>query len=198
MLFSYIAKNSHHLGQSTEFFEGMARVVGSWPLAGSSFRRDGARVMEKYCARTILMALGKLMKVLYASDKTQEWLVRWVETSPGDYFKLALLKEFIEAVEVIDSEMGYLPYRTMVYAFQDNVIPLVCDVLMPFFYAMEEGVRVSELSQMQAHLNVTDAPTALNSGRVDISEQLEREIDQVLGLLGRIVEFNYNITYTEY
>ena len=43
----------------------------------------------------------------------------WLEHIPGDYFKLYLLKQFIDAIEVIDTEMGYLNYRTMVYAFQD-------------------------------------------------------------------------------
>lgn len=50
------------------------------------------------------------------------------------YFKLYILKSFVDAVEVIDYEMGYMKYRTMVYNFQDNIIPMICEVLMPYFY----------------------------------------------------------------
>jgi hypothetical protein len=42
------------------------------------------------------------------------------------YFKLLVLKTFIETIEIVDSEMGYMRYRTMVYSFQDNVIPMMC------------------------------------------------------------------------
>ena len=83
------------------------------------------------------------MKELFANETTQGALTHWLETLTSDYFKLYLLRHLIDAIEVIDTEMGYLRYRTMVYAFQDNVIPLICDMLMPYFYAMEEGVRMS-------------------------------------------------------
>jgi hypothetical protein len=53
---------------------------------------------------------------------------------PGSYFKLYLLRSLIEAIEIIDYEMGYMKYRCMIYHFQDNVIPFVCETLMPFFY----------------------------------------------------------------
>ena len=42
--------------------------------------------------------------------------------------------------------MGYIKYRTMVYAFQDTIIPLMFDTLMPFFYKVEESIKLSELS----------------------------------------------------
>ena len=49
---------------------------------------------------------------------------------PLNFFKIFVLKTFIE---VVDVDMGYMRFRTMVYAFQDYVIPMICDTLMPFF-----------------------------------------------------------------
>jgi hypothetical protein len=51
----------------------------------------------------------------------------------SNFFKLYLLKSFIDAVEVVDYDMGYIKYRTMVYSFQDSVIPTICETLMPYF-----------------------------------------------------------------
>jgi hypothetical protein len=40
----------------------------------------------------------------------------------------------------------------MVYRFQDQMMPLVCESLLPFFYSIEDTLRVSELAAMQAGL----------------------------------------------
>jgi hypothetical protein len=85
------------------------------------------------------------------------------------YFKLYILKSFVDAVEVIDYEMGYMKYRTMVYNFQDNIIPMVCEVLMPYFYNIEEGVQINELSFLQQHLQVNDLETETSSSNNQIS-----------------------------
>ena len=45
--------------------------------------------------------------------------------------------------KVVDYDMGYISYRLMVYNFQDNAIPMICDVLMPYFYGIEEGVQMT-------------------------------------------------------
>ena len=72
------------------------------------------------------------------------------------YFKMYLFRNFISTVETIDNEMGFMRFRTMVYNFQDNVIPMICDNLIPFFEKFEEGVKISELSQLQSKLDVND------------------------------------------
>jgi len=83
-------------------------------------------------------------------------MINYLQNLPSEYFKLYLFKSFIDAVETIDTEMGYLKYRTMIYSFQDAVIPLICDILMPYFNHMEDGVRVSDLSQQCGQLFVAD------------------------------------------
>lgn len=75
------------------------------------------------------------MKMLYENAETSSTLVKIIEDMPLNFFKILTLKTFVEAVEVVDSEMGYMRFRTMIYAFQDNVIPMICECLMPFFYA---------------------------------------------------------------
>ena len=74
---------------------------------------------------------------------------------PLNFFKIFVLKTFIEVVEVVDVDMGYMRFRTMVYAFQDNVIPMICDTLMPFFLNFEEGLRINDLTAtLQSKLEV--------------------------------------------
>lgn len=82
-------------------------------------------------------------------------LVGFLINLPSNFFKLYLFKAFVDAVEVVDYDMGYMRYRTMVYAFQDKVIPLICDTLLPYFYNIEECVQITEISILQEHLNVT-------------------------------------------
>lgn len=68
---------------------------------------------------------------------------------------------------------------------------------MPFFYAFEEGLRINELSVLQSRLEVNENAPALRS-EVSLSKEQEMQSEYVLMLLKKIVEFNYNITYTEY
>jgi hypothetical protein len=53
-------------------------------------------------------------------------LMATIEQLPLNFFKIYILKTFIEMVEIVDVEMGYMRFRTMVYAFQDKVIPVIC------------------------------------------------------------------------
>lgn len=93
-----------------------------------------------------------MMKGLYENGELSALLVGYIEHLRLGYFKIYILKCFIEAVEVIDTDMGYMRFRSMVYSFQDNVIPLICETLMPFFENFEEGVRISELELLQSKL----------------------------------------------
>ena len=52
--------------------------------------------------------------------------MQFIQQMKASHFKLYLLKSFVDAVEIIDYEMGYMKYRTMIYNFQDNIIPMIC------------------------------------------------------------------------
>ena len=71
------------------------------------------------------------------------------------YFKLLLLKNFIDAIEIIDTDMGYLKYRTMVYAFQD----------LPRRVRTRESVNNS--LEMQSTIQYWQHPRNLISGSLD-------------------------------
>lgn len=91
-------------------------------------------------------------------------------------------------------------FRTMVYNFQDNVIPMICENLIPFFEKFEEGVKISELSQLQSKLDVSDNHSGqqTSSEQLSLSKEQDMQSQLVLMLLKKIVEFNYNITYSQY
>lgn len=90
-----------------------------------------------------MTSLGIFLKILYQNIATSNELLNFLQNLQSKYFKLYLLKCFVDAVEVVDYDMGYISYRLMVYNFQDNAIPMICDVLMPYFYGIEEGVQMT-------------------------------------------------------
>ncbi len=104
-----------------------------------------------------MTSLGIFLKILYEDLTTSAELSQYLANLKSNFFKLYLLKSFIDAVEVVDYEMGYVKYRTMIYSFQDNVIPSICDTLMPYFYNIEEGVQISELSFLQGRIEIDDS-----------------------------------------
>ena len=103
------------------------------------------------------------MKILYEKKETSEELLEFLKGLPLNFLKVYILKTFIETVEVVDSEMGYMRFRTMVYSFQDNVIPVICEILMPFFYAFEEGLKINELSFLQSRMDVNENTHSTNN-----------------------------------
>jgi len=63
-----------------------------------NFLRPEAPLCQNYVTKTIMTALGVLMKILYENSETVNMLIKWVESLPLTYFKVYLLKNFIEAV----------------------------------------------------------------------------------------------------
>lgn len=43
---------------------------------------------------------------------------------------------FIEVVGQVDSFMGFINYRTMIYAFQEEVVPIIAESIIPHFLAI--------------------------------------------------------------
>jgi hypothetical protein len=43
----------------------------------------------------------------------------------------------------------------MVYTFQEFVIPLIMDSLLPYFHSVQEEIEINDLALMQSHLTVT-------------------------------------------
>jgi hypothetical protein len=47
-------------------------------------------------------------------------------------------------------------YRSMIYNFQDNIIPIITEELIPYFQGVEESIKINELSSLQASLSVSE------------------------------------------
>ena len=73
-----------------------------------------------------MTTLGIFLKISYENTATTQPILDFLIKLESKYMKLYLLKSFVDAVEVVDYEMGYMRYRMMVYSFQDNAIPMIC------------------------------------------------------------------------
>ena len=126
VLFSYLSKYPHQFGKSIHSVTDLVSCISSWQFTAFTFIRNNAPPFQKYVTRTIMTSLGIFLKILYEDCATSAELSIFLANLKSNFFKLYLLKAFIDAVEVVDYEMGYIKYRTMVYSFQDNVIPMIC------------------------------------------------------------------------
>lgn len=154
VVFSYLAKYPAKFGKSMENVTTLISRITSWQFTAFTFIRDNSPPFQKYVTRTIMTSLGVFLKILYEDLTTSSELSQYLANLKSNFFKLYLLKSFIDAIEVVDYEMGYVKYRAMVYSFQDNVIPNICDTLMPYFYNIEEGVQISELSFLHGKIEI--------------------------------------------
>lgn len=170
VLFSYLAKSPNFLLNNLQHFAVIIQTLRGWQFKGFNFHRPNSPVFPNYVTRTIMTAVGVFLKVLYESALTSKALMEYLKEMEADYFKLFMYKTFVEAIETVDVEMGYMRYRSMVYSFQDDVIPHICETLMPFFYRIEEGVRISELSYLQENLKVSEMETTADSTQLPISQ----------------------------
>ena len=73
-----------------------------------------------------MTTLGIFLKISYENTATTQQILDFLIKLESKYMKLYLLKSFVDAVEVVDYEMGYMRYRMMIYSFQDNAIPMIC------------------------------------------------------------------------
>jgi hypothetical protein len=73
-----------------------------------------------------MTTLGIFLKISYENASTSHLILDFLINLQSKYLKLYLLKSFVDAVEAVDYEMGYMRYRMMVYSFQDNAIPMIC------------------------------------------------------------------------
>lgn len=126
VLFSYLSKYPHKFGKNIQSVTDLVSCISSWQFTAFTFIRNNAPPFQKYVTRTIMTSLGIFLKILYEDSATSTELSIFLANLKSNFFKLYLLKAFIDAVEIVDYEMGYIKYRTMVYSFQDSVIPMIC------------------------------------------------------------------------
>ena len=62
------------------------------------FARVNAPLCEDYVTKTIMAAMGVLMKILFSNKETMNVLINSVSGLTISFFKVYLLKSFVEAV----------------------------------------------------------------------------------------------------
>lgn len=79
--------------------------------------------MENSLGRTI----GFFIKLIFTRPNSQNQIIEKIKQKASPRYRLFLWKSFIQAVEPVDSSMAFLAYRTMIYSFQDNIIPIITE-----------------------------------------------------------------------
>ena len=139
------------------------QIISKWQLQEFNFIRPGRKPFQLFVTKTIMLTLGTFMKWLYEKESTSKLLIGELDKMPLNYLKIYILKTFIETVEIVDNEMGYMRFRSMVYSFQDTIIPMICDTLIPFFDNFEDSIRVSDLTvNIETKLDVSEEPTNMS------------------------------------
>jgi hypothetical protein len=72
-----------------------------------------------------------------------------VDPNMTAHYRLYLFYYFIDSVSFIDDKTPFIEYRTMSNNFQDSIIPLILECLIPYFMNFEEAMEVNELAVMQ-------------------------------------------------
>lgn len=85
-----------------------------------------------------------------------DWLTMFIKERANLRYRLYLWKLLIQTVSVVDNDLSFLVYRSMIYSFQENVIPLIMDSLLPYFQSVKEEIEVNDLAYMQSHLTVSE------------------------------------------
>jgi hypothetical protein len=97
--------------------------------------------------------LGQMIKILFINKEQKKWILSAIEENPDPRYKLYLWKIFIETVSEIDSKLGFMEYRNLVYCFQEEVIPIVFEDLMPYFSSVRSNIEVNILSAEMGKTN---------------------------------------------
>ena len=96
--------------------------------------RGNGNQLESHVVNTVFKFLGKALKELFKIATNERGVVEWLKIpEQGDKYRLYLFLAFSEQVSILDTDLGFIPYKTLLQSFQDSVIPEMVNVLMPFF-----------------------------------------------------------------
>lgn len=168
----------------------------SWRSDANVFVRKGER-LKGFALNTYVRLVGELLKRVFVESDGRAWLYEFI-ASYAPEVQLLLWRFTIESVDEIDSGMGFLAYRNMIYAFQDDAMCRIMEAAIPFFHQLAEVVRFNELIVMQSNLTVDESPSAGPKRALFFSAQELATAELVLELLRLITCYKYNITYSEY
>jgi hypothetical protein len=102
VIFSYLSKNPLLFGKNIDSLIIIIQNIASWELRGFTFVRHHKKTLEEYVTRTIMLALGVFLKTIFQNEETQMSVLPFLASLQEKYFKLYLIRAFIDAVEIID------------------------------------------------------------------------------------------------
>ena len=139
-----------------------------------------------------------MIKLLFLAKEKKKWMIETIKSHQDLKFKLYLWKIFIETVSEIDTKLGFMEYRNLVYTFQEDVIPVMFDDLMPYFHAVRSNIEVNVLSGEMGKTNVSEGFSNPNE-KIQLFSPEEQPFSKlVFDILYNVICYTYNITYSEY
>lgn len=112
--------------------------------------------LQLYIENSVGRTIGQCLKYIYLQKEMGDWLTMFIKERANLRYRLYLWKLLIQTVSVVDNDLSFLVYRSMIYSFQENVIPLIMDSLLPYFQSVKEEIEVNDLAYMQSHLTVSE------------------------------------------
>lgn len=95
--------------------------------------RNGTQKLQLYVQNSVGRTLGQCLKNIYLVKEDSVWVTNFIKERQNHRYRLYLWSLFIETVSVVDNDLTFLVYRSMVYNFQEFVIPEIMDSLLPYF-----------------------------------------------------------------
>lgn len=98
VVFSYLGKYPNMVGKDLHSVIQIIENINAWQFRAFTFSRNSLPPFPAYVAKTIMNAIGFFLKNLYESDKTSASIIEFLQQMRSDYFKLYLLKSFVDAI----------------------------------------------------------------------------------------------------
>jgi hypothetical protein len=178
--------------------EQISAKLRDWMRIDGNFMRRNSEVLDKAVEGLLGNYVGGCLKRFFANKHHEHLVGEFLRGNLNAHFRLYLFYHFIENVSTPDTKMPFVDYRSLSYNFQDTILPLIFDSLIPYFLNFEQAIEVSELSALQERLHLHDL--AVSSGAVDASlwQQFNKFTLVLFKLLEEVVTFRYNISYKEF
>lgn len=116
----YIEKIVPTLTEIRPYFIVINDCVEIWFCSNTNatlIRGDGVP-LQYHVENSVARTLGQFLKYMYLQKEHQEWVVQFIKERPNLRYRLYFWKLFIEAVSLVDNDLTFLVYRSLVYNFQ--------------------------------------------------------------------------------
>ena len=115
---SYIHKVINLHKDPKMIFLAINNIANSWFTNTASFVREDQKPLEFYVEKSVGRALGSCLKFIYLNTNDREWAKNIICQVSNPRYRLYLWINFIDCVAVIDRDICFMDYRSLVYTFQ--------------------------------------------------------------------------------